>query len=127
EYFKPGAPAIPGYFRSLSARQFVNRVRASDYYPLRGPWEAPQVRRGDQLISIEKARVTGEPATVPTGLVGRTTDAEAFVACSDEWIGVSKVMIEGAWFNASAVLATGDRLEDVTEEMVSKAAATSSL
>lgn len=126
EYFKPGAPVIPGYFRALSARQFVNRVRASDYYPLRGPWEGPKVRRGEQLISIEKARVTGEPATAPAGQVGRTTDVEAFVACSDEWIGISKIMIEGAWFNAPEVLTPGDRLEDVTEETISKAATTSS-
>jgi methionyl-tRNA formyltransferase len=125
EYFKPGGPVIDGYFRSLSARQFVNLVRASDYHPLRGPWESPQVKLGALSISIAKARLTGNPATAPAGEVGRIDGADARVACADQWITVSKVIIAGERLNAAEVLRQGDQLEDVTMDRVSNAASPS--
>jgi methionyl-tRNA formyltransferase len=125
EYFKPGAPTIDGYFRSLSARQFVNLVRACDYHPLRGPWESPRVRYGDLSISIAKARLTGELAAAPAGEIGRINGAEALVACLDEWVAVSKLIVAGERLNAAEVLKQGDRLEDVTMDLVSKAASPS--
>jgi len=113
EYFKPGAPLIDGLFRSLPARQFVNFVRASDYYPLQGPWGSPRARLGDRIISIIKARLTGAPATAPAGAVGLITGAEAQVACLDEWVNISKLIVEGRYIDASEVLKPGDQLKDI--------------
>lgn len=114
EYFKAGAPVIDGLFRSLPARQFVNLVRASNYYPLRGPWDSPRVRLGARVISILKARLTGIASTAPAGAVGQITDSEVQVACLDEWISVSRLMVEGKMLNASEALKPGDQLEDIT-------------
>ncbi|MGE0131183.1 MAG: methionyl-tRNA formyltransferase [Blastocatellales bacterium] len=116
EYFKAGAPAFDGLFRSLPARQFVNYVRASDYYPLRGPWESPRVKLGNRVISIVKASLTGIPSTAPAGAVGGITGSGARVACIDEWVNISKLIVEGRYLNASEALNSGDQLEDVTND-----------
>lgn len=117
EYFRAGAPLLDGLFRSLPARQFVNLVRACDYYPLRGPWGCPRVKRGDQIISIIKAHLTGVPATAPPGVICRGVGAEAQVACMDEWISINKVVVGGRYLNASEALKPGDRLEDITNSL----------
>lgn len=114
EYFKRGAPVFDGLFRSLPARQFVNLVRASDYYPLRGPWDSPRVKLGSSVISILKAQLTGISSTSPAGTVGQITGAGAQVACLDEWVNISKLMVEGKCLNASEVLRQGDQLKDIT-------------
>lgn len=122
EYFGAGAPPLDGLFRSLSARRFVNLVRACDYYPLRGPWGCPRAQLGDQVISIIKARLTGIPATAPPGAVGQSAGAEAQVACLDEWISINKVVVEGRYLNASEALKPGDQLEDITDNLAPKLA-----
>jgi len=113
EYFKPGPPTIDGLFRSLPARQVVNFVRACDYHPLPSPWGSPRVKLGDRTMSVIKATLTGTRADSSPGAVGRVDGAGAQVACSDEWVTVAKVIVEGRYRDAADVLRTGDQLEDI--------------
>ncbi len=116
EYFRAGAPLIDGLFSSLPARQLVNLIRACDYHPLQGPWSSPRARLGNRIISIIKAGLTGDSTTAPAGAVGRINSAEALVACLDEWITISKVIVEGRLAPAAEALKPGDRLEDITDD-----------
>jgi methionyl-tRNA formyltransferase len=122
EYFKPGAPKLDGLFRSLPARQFINFVRACDYFPFPSPWGMPQVKLGEQTISIIKAVVTGVSADAPPGTVGQINGPGANVACSDEWIVINKLLIEDKYLNASEVLKPGDLLADISNDQAARSA-----
>jgi len=108
--------AIPEHGRlrwSRPAREIVNFVRACDYYPFPSPWGSPRARKGDRDIAVVKASLTGK---VCNALPGTVADAEGssgvYIACADEWILVSRLMINGRRTDAVEVLRPKDRLDD---------------
>jgi methionyl-tRNA formyltransferase len=94
---------------SLRAGEVVNFIRACDFFPFPSPWGYPRTRIGDQEIAIVKACRTGQLCDRLPGTVGSLVESGVLVACADEWILVSKVMIRGQYMNPITVLKPGDR------------------
>lgn len=111
EYFGRGAPESGRLRWSRPARQLFNFIRACDYYPFQSPWPYGRSMLGDQEVSIVTASLTGEPCAVEPGLVGDSgSGGQVKVACSDEWLWISRLMLNGRYLAPSEVLRPGDRL-----------------
>ena len=98
---------------SWPAKRIIRFIRACDYYPFSSPWGHPLVRFGEKEVAIVKAslsgRVTGE---VVPGTVGKQVDSGKLVACTDEWILLEKLKIDGEFLSPSALLKSGEILKD---------------
>lgn len=98
---------------SRPAHEIVNFVRACDYYPFPSPWGYPRASTGDQDVAIVRASLTGNACDASPGTVGEVSGSSGVcIACADEWIVVSKLMINGQRTDAVDVLRTMNRLED---------------
>ena len=112
EYFGPEVPAEGWLSWSWPAHKVVDFVRACEYFPFPSPWGYPRTRRDVQELALVKARRTGLLSSVPPGTVGESTDSGVQVACRDEWILVSKLLLSGKYVSAQEVLRRGDRVVD---------------
>lgn len=110
EYFGREVPEQGCVSWSWPADKVVNFVRACDYFPFSSPWGYPRSRLGVQEFALVKARRTSLACEVLPGTIGKTTDSGVYVACKDEWIVASKLLLEGKYVPAREVLRTGDRL-----------------
>src|SRR5579863_4321437 len=110
EYFGREVPERGCVSWSWPAHKVVNFVRACDYFPFSSPWGYPRSRLGAKEFALVKARQTGLPCGVSPGTVGMTTDSGVYVACKDEWIVASKLLLEGKYVPAREVLTFGNRL-----------------
>jgi len=116
EYFGREIPQDGKLLWSQPAREIVNFVRASDYFPFPSPWGHPQTiletKSGEEEIGVVKARLTGERCDRSPGTVGEIVGSEVKVACGDEWIVVNKLKVEERYVNSAEVLKTGSRLSN---------------
>jgi methionyl-tRNA formyltransferase len=110
EYFGRDVPEQGCVSWSWPASKVLNFVRACDYFPFSSPWGYPRSRLGAKEFALVKARRTGLPCDVSPGTVGMTTDSGVYVACKDEWIVASKLLLEGKYVPAREVLTLGNRL-----------------
>ncbi|MDX2031923.1 MAG: formyltransferase family protein [Blastocatellia bacterium] len=110
-YFGKGTPENGRLAWSRPAREVFNFVRAADYSPFHSPWAHPKSRLGDQEIAFVKTALTGEPANAAPGSIARDAAGKARVACADEWLTVTRVIIDDKNLNASEALPDGARLE----------------
>lgn len=90
---------------SMSARQVVNFVRASDYLPFPSPWGHPKASLAGRDLSVLKAMRTRTPCTETPGRIGARVGDEVLVACADEWVRLRRVQ------NGRSVLAAGQVLQ----------------
>lgn len=108
--------AIPEHGRlkwSRPAHEIVNFVRACDYYPFPSPWGYPWARRGDQDIAIVQASLTGKACDAIPGTVAEAEGSSGvYIACADEWILASRLMMNGQRIDAVGVLRPRERLDD---------------
>lgn len=116
EYFGREIPHEGRLIWRLPAREIVNLVRASDYFPFHSPWGHPrtilQTMSGHQEICVVKACLTGEMCDISPGTVGELVGPGVKIACGDEWIVVKKLKVEGRCVNSADVLKPGSRLSD---------------
>ena len=111
EYFGKGTPGDGWLAWSRPAREIFNFVRAADYSPFPSPWRNPRSRMGDQEVAFVKTTLTGLPSDARPGTIGRFDDGHVWVAGADEWVEVSRLVVNGRSTNAAEVLKPGERLE----------------
>jgi methionyl-tRNA formyltransferase len=111
EYFGREVPENGNLSWHRPAQEIFNFVRACDFGPFHSPWGHPQTALVDCKLGIVRARLTGKPAEVRPGTVGKVHDLGAEVACADEWILVRQVLRAGKHFSAPAILKMGDQLQ----------------
>ncbi|MGH9769879.1 MAG: methionyl-tRNA formyltransferase, partial [Blastocatellia bacterium] len=111
EYFGKGTPENGWLDWSRPARNVFNFVRAADYSPFASPWQNPRSRVGDQEIAFVKVALTHQPCDAPPGTIGQSGGGKVRVASADEWVEVSRLMVNGQPANATEVLKPGERLE----------------
>ena len=112
EYFGREIPQQGWISWSWPARKVVDFVRACDFFPFYSPWGHPRTRLGMQEFSLAKARRTDRVCDAPPGSVGKACDSGAEVACQDQWILVSKLLLAGKLLPAREILKPGDRLTE---------------
>ncbi len=95
---------------SRPARQIVDLVRASDYFPFPSPWGIPQAAMGDGSVAILKASRTRDAADRPPGTVGTREAGGVRVAAADEWVLVERVQLGDRPQPATEVLEQGTQL-----------------
>ncbi len=110
EYFGKGTPEDGWLSWSRPAREVFNFVRAADYSPFASPWKTPRSKMGEQEIGFVKVAHTGQSCDAPPGTLDRYDGGKVRVACTDEWIAVSRVMINGQYVSAVDVLKPGEQL-----------------
>jgi methionyl-tRNA formyltransferase len=96
---------------SLPAQQLLNFVRACNFCPFLSPWGLPRACNGRNEFGIVTATRTGCAAEANPGTVGGFDGTGVRVACSDEWISVGKVNVQGMFLDAAKILRVGDQLE----------------
>jgi methionyl-tRNA formyltransferase len=111
EYFGKGTPEDGWLAWSRPAREILNFVRAADHSPFPSPWLTPRSRIGDQDVAFMKVALTGQPCDAPPGTIGQAGGGKVRVASADEWVEVSRLMVNGKYANAADVLEPGERLE----------------
>ena len=111
-YFGPEVPESGRICWSRRAQQVADFIRACDYAPYASPWGHPRASLRGRNLAIGKASVTGEPAKAPPGTVGAVSQAGARVACADEWILVSQILMDRKPERPVGLLSPGDMLED---------------
>jgi methionyl-tRNA formyltransferase len=107
EYFGGEVPEGGRICWSWAARKVVDFVRACDFFPFSSPWGYPRARLGVQGFALVKARQTGLASRVSPGTVGESTDSGVLVACQDEWILVSKLLLGDRYIPADELLRPG--------------------
>jgi methionyl-tRNA formyltransferase len=112
EYFGREVPGQGWMSWSWPARRVVDFVRACDFFPFHSPWGHPRTCLGVQEFSLAKARQTGRISDAPQGTVGKSCDSGAEVACQDQWVLVSKLLLAGKLLPAREILKPGDRLTE---------------
>jgi methionyl-tRNA formyltransferase len=113
EYFNRDVPEGGRVCWSWPARKVTDFVRACDFYPFPSPWGHPRARLNMQEFALVKACQTGLPAGVPPGTVGKSCGSGVNVACGDEWVMVSKLLLGGKYLGAQEFLRPGDRLAEI--------------
>ena len=109
-YFGREAPQDGRVEWSRTARQVVDFVRASDYFPFPSPWGSPLASLDDGEVAILKsARTRRATGGEPAGTVGEADGGAVAVAAADEWVSVQRVAVDGAPHDAAAVLRAGTR------------------
>ena len=111
EYFGKGTPEDGWLDWSRPAREVFNFVRAADYSPFPSPWRIPRSRIGDQEVAFMKVTLIGHPCDSAPGTIRQFDGAKALVASADEWVEVSRLMVDGKYVNAADVLEPGKMLE----------------
>lgn len=110
-YFGKNVPNAGQIDWNWLAADVVNHIRASDYSPFASPWGMPETTLMSDPFGISRAVLTHEEhAGVPAGTVGNKTGLGVLVACSDEWIEVRKLRVDGIAVDAVDVLSDGDVL-----------------
>jgi len=112
EYFGKEVPEQGRLSWLWPARKVLDFVRACDYFPFASPWGHPRTRLGVQEFALVKASGTGLLCDALPGTVGDATDSGVYVACQDEWILASKLLVNGRHQPAAEVLRHGDCLAD---------------
>jgi methionyl-tRNA formyltransferase len=111
EYFGRGTPEDGWLAWSRPARDVFNFVRAADYSPFPSPWRIPRSRMADQEVAFVRAALTGHPCDAPPGTIDQSGGGKVQVACADEWVEVSRLMVNGRYVSAAEVLKPGEKLE----------------
>jgi methionyl-tRNA formyltransferase len=112
EYFGKEVPEQGWLSWSWPARKVLDFVRACDYFPFSSPWGHPKTRLRVQEFALVKARRTGLSCDASPGTVGDVIDSGVCIACEDEWILASKLLVNSRYLPAAEVLRSGDCLAD---------------
>jgi methionyl-tRNA formyltransferase len=111
-YFPRRPPEGGSISFSKGAADVDAHLRAADYRPFASPWGHPRVGSecGEvRLLSADACVGTGRTSARP-GTVRLTSGGRALVACSDGWIALATVLLDGELREANAVLRDGEVL-----------------
>lgn len=111
EYFGRRTPEDGWLAWSRPARDVFNFVRAADYSPFPSPWRNPRSRMADQEVAFVKAALTGQPCDAPPGTIDQSDGGKVRVASADEWVEVSRLIVNERYASAAEVLKPGEKLE----------------
>lgn len=111
EYYGKGTPEDGWLAWSRPARDVFNFVRAADYSPFQSPWRTPRSVLKAKEIAFVRVALSGQSCDKPPGTICHSDDEGVKVACGDEWVSVSRVMVDGQYAGALDVLDHGGRLE----------------
>lgn len=96
-----------------SARQVHDLARASDFGPFPSPCGHPVAMLGSVPVEIVGTGLTHRPCpTTRPGMIGRSDDGRPVVATGDEWLAVTKILVEGRAVAVDEVLDPGRVLTD---------------
>lgn len=112
EYFGREVPNGGRLSWSLRAHDVIKFVRACDYYPFESPWGHPETWQRQQKIGIVKSTATGERTSEAPGTVLVGSQGCRRVACVDETVEISHVIVQNKFRRASDVLHPGRNLSD---------------
>ena len=111
-YFPPGPPNEGEISWTMSAREIVDLVRASDYAPFPSPWGSPWTTLRGRRIEITKATLTAESASgAAPGSVRGAPTGDVLAASGDEWIRLERVRVDGAPATAVDLLRSGQAFD----------------
>jgi methionyl-tRNA formyltransferase len=111
EYFGKMTPEDGWLAWSRPAREIFNFVRAADYSPFHSPWKHPRSVLEEQEIGFVKVALTGQRSDMPPGTISRFEEGKVRVACGDEWVAVSRIVLDGRYVNGIDMLKLGNLLE----------------
>jgi methionyl-tRNA formyltransferase len=111
EYFGKGTPEDGWLAWSRPAREVLNFVRAADYSPFPSPWRSPRSRMEDQEVGFVKVTPIGQPRDAAPGTIKGIEGGKVWVASADEWVEVSRLLVDGKYANAADVLEPGKKLD----------------
>jgi methionyl-tRNA formyltransferase len=109
-YFGREAPCGGRLDWTGPASRIVNFVRAADYLPFDSPWGHPRSTLAGRDVGIAKATRTLETSGEEPGVVGSPGDGGICVSAGDEWVLVRRMLVEGAYVDATEVVRPGDHL-----------------
>jgi methionyl-tRNA formyltransferase len=95
-----------------SAREVIDFVRASYYYPFPSPWGHPKARLDGREIGIIKALRTKERSDRTPGTIGQSLREGVRVATGDEWVEVTLVKDGERYLDARELLRPEQQLLD---------------
>ncbi|MBI1901768.1 MAG: hypothetical protein HYS13_11745 [Planctomycetia bacterium] len=94
-----------------SARQVFDFIRACDYAPFPSPWGRPQTVGRGREVAVTKAVLTGEKCGGAAPGTIRHDGGRFSVACSDEWLEIRKMLVEGKGVPLPECLTDAERFE----------------
>jgi methionyl-tRNA formyltransferase len=109
-YFGREAPCGGRLDWTRPASRIVNFVRAADYLPFDSPWGHPRSTLAEREVGIVKATRTLETSGEAPGVVGSPGNGGIRVSAGDEWVLVQRMLVEGAYVDATEVVRPGDHL-----------------
>lgn len=95
-----------------SALEIDRFIRAADYFPFPSPWGHPSAEFRGTPVGIVKTIRTRERTTSPPGTLREGGTGARRVATSDEWLTVTKVVVEGRYLKAAEALPPVGCLDD---------------
>lgn len=105
-YFGAEPPHAGAIDWEVPAQDFVDLIRACDYYPLTSPWGYPAANLGRVAARIVSASRTHRPCEAAPGTLGQAVEGGVEVACTDEWIVVRRCQVGDRYVNARELLET---------------------
>ena len=112
EYFGKAIPQNGKLSWESNAADIVNFVRACDYLPFPSPWGAPRTLWAEAEVGIVKASRTGERCHERPGTIGACHSVGVSVAAADEWVLVTKILVDRKIVPAADVLRSGRCFEE---------------
>lgn len=109
EYFGKTVPQNGQLSWDRKAEAIVNFIKACDYLPFSSPWGHPRSQWANTEVGIVKAARTGELCHEQPGTVGACDKNGAAVATGDEWLLVSKILVDRTVVQANELLRSGHR------------------
>jgi methionyl-tRNA formyltransferase len=90
------APPDDGMFDwKRPAAQVSAFIRAFDYHPLPSPWGHPMTVLNGRHVGVLGALRTHRRTNSPPGTIEAAPDRSVYVACSDEWLRIRRMVIDG--------------------------------
>lgn len=95
---------------TLTAVELERLVRASDYHPFPSPWRQPCYRAGEREIGLLKVKPTAVAADEAPGTIRIQPDGAVWLAMSDVWVAVNRIVTDGQVRDPRGELSDGVRL-----------------
>jgi len=91
-YYGRTVPQEGRIFWDQPARRIFDFVRACDYAPFHSPWGQPVTSLGGRQFGITRVALTAQPTRDLPGTIRTGPGGPAYVACSDEWLELKRVV-----------------------------------
>jgi UDP-4-amino-4-deoxy-L-arabinose formyltransferase/UDP-glucuronic acid dehydrogenase (UDP-4-keto-hexauronic acid decarboxylating) len=103
-YFGPEVPWDGVVDWNRPAKRIHDFVRACDFYPYSSPWGVPVAALEGRRVGIGATERTGRRTSEAPGTVQWVAGGAVDVACADEWLRVTQLVVEGDRHDAHGIL-----------------------